>query len=181
MPKRGTSKHDRRPARKREGQRRPNSWRRTLTTGAVLLLSASILAAVMLPSALGRGDSIKLPAAEGELSGNSAGDGQGLFTTYCVACHGVNGVGERPDDIYTQDSYGFVAPPLDDTGHAWHHTDDQLITTILEGSPRNSRMIAWEHVLTEREALSVVTYIKSLWSPFVRDNCQGPAHMNRGC
>ena len=179
MPKRTTSRRDHQP-RKRRGQRWPILPRRTLITGAALLLGAAVLAAVMLPSALGRGDAVESSSAGG-LSGGSVLDGQALFTTYCVACHGVSGVGERPDDIYAQDAYGFVAPPLDDTGHAWHHTDDQLIQTILEGSPRNSRMIAWEHLLTEQEVLGLVTYIKGLWSPYVQDNCQGPAHMNAGC
>lgn len=181
MPKRGTSKRHRRPARRRVEHRRPNSWRRTLTTGAALLLGSAILAAVMLPSRLGGEDSIDSSVAAGRLPGDPLVQGQGLFTTYCMACHGVNGVGERPDDIYAVDSYGYVAPPLDDTGHAWHHTDDQLIRTIMEGSPRNSRMVAWEHLLTADEALSIVSYVKSLWSPFIRDNCQGPAHMNPRC
>lgn len=68
--------------------------------------------------------------------GSSVAHGAELYDRYCVKCHGVRGVGERPDDIYAQDEYGFVAPPMDDTGHAWHHTDDQLVNTILEGSPR---------------------------------------------
>ncbi len=103
--------------------------------------------------------------------------GEEIYNTYCVACHGVQGVGENPEDIYAMDEYGFVAPPMDDTGHAWHHTDEQLIRMTLEGSPRNPRMAAWKHVLTQEDAEDVVEYIKSLWSPYIRENCQGPRHM----
>jgi mono/diheme cytochrome c family protein len=103
--------------------------------------------------------------------------GEELYGAYCSVCHGVNGVGENPADKYAQDEYGYIAPPMDDSGHAWHHTDEQLIRTILEGSPRNPRMAAWKHVLTEDDAIKLVEYIKSLWSPYIRENCQGPKHM----
>jgi hypothetical protein len=100
---------------------------------------------------------------------------------YCVACLGIKGVGENPEDKYAQDEYGYIAPPMDDTGHAWHHTDEQLIGMILEGSPRNPRMAAFKHVLSEVDAKDLVDYIKSLWSPHIRENCQGTKHMNPGC
>lgn len=108
---------------------------------------------------------------------SSVDRGEKLYQTYCVSCHGVKGVGERPDDIYAMDEYGFVAPPMDDTGHAWHHTDEALINTILDGSPRNPRMTAWKEVLSREDAEDLVPYIKSLWSPYIRENCQGPKHM----
>lgn len=107
--------------------------------------------------------------------------GKQLYETYCASCHGVNGVGERPDDIYAMDEYGFVAPPMDDTGHAWHHTDEDLVEMILEGSPRNPRMIGWKSVLSREDAEDLVEYIKSLWSPYIRENCQGPKHMKPEC
>jgi mono/diheme cytochrome c family protein len=103
--------------------------------------------------------------------------GEELYGTYCSVCHGVKGVGENPVDKYAQDEYGYIAPPMDDSGHAWHHTDEQLIRTILEGSQRNPRMAAWKHVLIEDDAIKLVDYIKNLWSPYIRENCQGPKHM----
>jgi mono/diheme cytochrome c family protein len=107
--------------------------------------------------------------------------GEQLYNAYCVACHGVNGVGENPQDIYAQDEFGYVGPPMDSSAHAWHHTDEQLVNTILEGSSRNERMAAWKNVLTEEDAGDIVEYIKSLWTPFIRENCQGPSHMNPEC
>jgi mono/diheme cytochrome c family protein len=104
--------------------------------------------------------------------------GEELYLAHCVACHGINGVGENPADIYAMDEYGFVAPPMDDSGHAWHHTDEQLIQMTLEGSPRNPRMAAFKNVLTEEDTGALVEYIKSLWSPYIRENCQGPKHMS---
>lgn len=108
---------------------------------------------------------------------DSAARGEALYLEHCVACHGVRGVGENPADKYARDKYGFVAPPLDDTGHAWHHPDADLKRMIMEGSPRNPRMAAFKHVLSENDAQDVIEYIKSLWSPYIRENCQGPKHM----
>ncbi len=117
----------------------------------------------------------------GELASTPVERGEKLYQTYCESCHGLKGIGERPDDIYAMDEYGFVAPPMDDTGHAWHHTDEALIEMTLEGSQRNPRMVAWKNVLLREDAEDLVEYIKSLWSPHIRENCQGPKHMKPEC
>jgi len=102
--------------------------------------------------------------------------GRKLFEDNCSACHGERGIGERPDDPNARDEYGFVAPALNNDAHGWHHPDTQLIETILNGSPRNKRMIAWKEQLSRQQAEQLVTYIKSLWS-FRSLACQGSRHM----
>jgi photosystem II stability/assembly factor-like uncharacterized protein len=99
-----------------------------------------------------------------------------VYEEYCQACHGENGVGERPKDMNSQDNYGFVAPPLDNSSHGWHHDDGNLAHTILNGSPRNPRMLPFKDLLSEDDAMSVVAYIKSLWN-FGSLACQGARHM----
>lgn len=101
--------------------------------------------------------------------------GKNLFEENCEACHGVKGIGERPDDPEARDEYGFAAPALNDDAHAWHHPDQQLVEMILNGSRRNERMIAWKETLSRDEAGYLVTYIKSLWS-FRSLACQGGRH-----
>jgi len=101
-----------------------------------------------------------------------------LFEDNCAGCHGEKGVGEFPEDMYKLDENKLpAAPPMDDSAHAWHHPDDQMIETILNGSPRNERMLAWkDNGITRENAESLVAYIKSLWS--VRSlSCQGQRHM----
>lgn len=107
--------------------------------------------------------------------------GQVIYNQYCVKCHGEKGVGENPSDPYATDPQGnYVAPPLDGSAHAWHHTDDDLVQFISDGSPRNPRMKAWKETLGQEEIRDVVEYIKSLWGP-KELACQGPRHMDPGC
>jgi mono/diheme cytochrome c family protein len=98
------------------------------------------------------------------------------YEEYCQSCHGEKGVGERPKDMHGQDEYGFVAPPLDNSSHGWHHDDGNLAYTILNGSPRNPRMLAFKDILPEEDAKNTVAYIKSLWN-FRSLACQGALHM----
>ncbi len=103
--------------------------------------------------------------------------GRRVFEENCQACHGEKGRGEKPGDIHARDENGLpVAPPLDDSGHGWHHADAQLAQTIREGSPRNERMIAWKDLLNGEAVRNVVAYVKSLWS-FRSLACQGRRHM----
>ncbi len=102
--------------------------------------------------------------------------GQQLFEENCQACHGARGVGERPKDMYAEDEYGFVAPPLDNSAHGWHHSDLGIVETILNGSERNKRMIAWKQKLSREDAENILAYIKSIWT-FRSKACQGARHM----
>ena len=106
-----------------------------------------------------------------EASPLAAALGERLYNTNCSVCHGIKGRGVIDDKSRT-----FLAPPLDESAHAWHHTDDVLVDIILNGSPRNPKMIAWKSKLSEDDAHAIVAYIKSLWSPRIKD-CQGPRHM----
>jgi photosystem II stability/assembly factor-like uncharacterized protein len=99
-----------------------------------------------------------------------------LYGRLCQSCHGVKGVGERPADPNARDEYGFVAPALDDSAHGWHHSDDNLVQIILNGSPRNPRMMPFKDFVNEHDARDLIAYIKSLWS-FRSLACQGARHM----
>jgi mono/diheme cytochrome c family protein len=103
--------------------------------------------------------------------------GKALFDTYCQVCHGIEGVGETYTLQSLTDQKYLMAPALDTSAHAWHHTDDALVETILNGSSRPSRMPAWKKQgLNEQNARDLVAYIKSLWTQRELD-CQGPKHM----
>jgi mono/diheme cytochrome c family protein len=104
--------------------------------------------------------------------------GAELYDTYCLACHRTDGVGEpvapwsirRPDFI--------EAMPLNETSHAWHHGDEQLMVIILDGTPRSkTRMPVFRGALSEEHVSDLIAYMKSLWSDRIL-SCQGPKHMS---
>jgi len=103
--------------------------------------------------------------------------GQILYAQKCQSCHGKNGVGETYNIQALTDKAYIMAPALDASAHAWHHTDEALVKTILEGSPRAPRMLAWGKAgVSEEDAIDLVSYMKSLWTKRELD-CQGPKHM----
>ena len=103
--------------------------------------------------------------------------GKALYEKNCQSCHGIEGVGETYTLQALTDAKYLMAPALDTSAHAWHHTDEALAKIILEGSSRPSRMPAWKDKgLSESDASDVVAYMKSLWTQRELD-CQGPKHM----
>jgi mono/diheme cytochrome c family protein len=109
----------------------------------------------------------------------SVARGKQLYDAHCVACHKRDGVGE-PTVPWSIRRAGFIeAMPLNETSHAWHHGDEQLIDMILDGTSRSrTRMPVWRNILSEQNAADLVAYMKSLWSDRIV-SCQGPKHM--GC
>lgn len=106
--------------------------------------------------------------------------GQQIFQTNCQSCHGIEAVGETySTEGLTTEGYLF-APALNGSMHGWHHSDEQLVKTILEGSPRTDKMPAWKGTLTEADAMAAIAYLKTLWGDTQR-RCQGARHMDRGC
>lgn len=109
--------------------------------------------------------------------GEAAARGKQLFAEHCQSCHGLEGVGETYTLEALTDKQYIMAPALNGSAHAWHHTDDALVGMILDGSQRTPRMKAWKQEgLTEGDARDLVSYIKSLWSDRLLA-CQGPRHM----
>jgi mono/diheme cytochrome c family protein len=103
--------------------------------------------------------------------------GQNLYVKKCQSCHGKDGVGENYSIQSLSSKEYITAPALNASAHAWHHTDEALEKTILDGSPRAPRMAAWKNSgISTGDAQDLVAYIKSLWTRRELD-CQGPKHM----
>ncbi|HSM58775.1 MAG TPA: cytochrome c [Candidatus Sulfomarinibacteraceae bacterium] len=98
--------------------------------------------------------------------------GETVYAQYCAECHGENLEGEvdwKPRNV----DGSFRAPPHDESGHTWHHSDRVLREAILQGGQRlgtlgTSNMPAYAGVLTDDELEAVLTYIKSTWPEDVR-------------
>jgi mono/diheme cytochrome c family protein len=88
--------------------------------------------------------------------------GRSIYLRHCVDCHGFNGEGDRN---WTQvDKEGrFPPPPLNGSGHTWHHPLKHLFATINNGGPDGSRMPAWGNTLNRDEIIAVITWFQSRW------------------
>lgn len=92
-----------------------------------------------------------------------AAAGAPLYARHCAACHGDDGRGAPEWQHRDADGY-FPAPPLNGTGHAWHHPLDQLYAMIHDGiPPGEGRMPAWRDRLSRGEILAVIAWFQSWW------------------
>ena len=102
--------------------------------------------------------------------------GQQLYEANCGKCHGMRLEGQQ-DWMKRLPSGRLPAPPHDETGHTWHHTDEQLFKITLEGLASiapgyETDMPAFADVLTEAEVRSIFDYIKSRWPDRIRETQQ---------
>ena len=105
---------------------------------------------------------------------HAAQRGAKLYKNFCQSCHGERGAGELVYPWNIGKPGYFPAPALDDSQHAWHHSDEDLVKLIREGSPRTP---AWKNNLSDKNIRDIVAYMKSLWGARALE-CQGPKHMS---
>ena len=90
--------------------------------------------------------------------------------------HPVTELSSRGQANWKQrDENGYLpAPPHDETGHTWHHPDEQLFeitkigTEAFVGMGYRSNMIGFEDQLSDSEIWAVLAFIKSEWSPRIQ-------------
>lgn len=89
--------------------------------------------------------------------------GQKLFSQNCAECHGANGQGAA--NWSQRDADGkYPAPPLNGTGHAWHHPKRALISTIKNGTVRiGGNMPAWKDSLSDADINDIIAWFQSQW------------------
>ena len=85
--------------------------------------------------------------------------GKILYERTCGNCHGVDGEGQMPNPLARG-----MAPPHDDTGHTWHHADQQNFETVWQGRDIVGNMPGFSDSLTADEVILILAYIKTWWS-----------------
>lgn len=89
--------------------------------------------------------------------------GQQIYQANCAQCHGERAQGD-PNWRQRDKEGKFPPPPLDGTGHTWHHPIAALLHVIMKGSPGGlGNMPGWEGKLTEDEAAATIAWFQSLW------------------
>lgn len=100
--------------------------------------------------------------------------GATVYRQNCASCHGVNLEGQ-PDWRIRKPDGRLPAPPHDETGHTWHHPDDQLFRITKSGlkpplAPEDyqSDMPEFSTVLPDEQIWAVLAFIKSQWPEKIR-------------
>ena len=93
--------------------------------------------------------------------------GKIIYENNCVSCHQVNLVGAENWKGLDEDGHR-KAPPLNGTGHTWHHDDASLHNIIKYGLAKivkdyDGKMIAFGDKINDKQIDSVLSYIKSHW------------------
>ena len=94
--------------------------------------------------------------------------GKTVYFQNCASCHGVKLEGQK--DWMSRLPDGLMpAPPHDETGHTWHHSDKYLFMITkygiedIIGQKYTNNMPAYKNILSDEEIISVLSYIKSTW------------------
>lgn len=112
------------------------------------------------------GESAPQPGADG--FGPSAAKGQIVYQKACAACHGEKGDGKAPAARYleprprdfTAGTFKFRSTPNGELP-----TDADLLRVVDVGVP-GTQMPGWKGILTNRERIDVVAYIKTFAEDF---------------
>ena len=93
--------------------------------------------------------------------------GKIAYQNNCASCHQVNLSGAKNWKGLDEDGHR-KAPPLNGTGHTWHHDDETLHKIIKYGlvgiiSDYEGKMGGFKDNLNDKDIDSVLAYIKSFW------------------
>ena len=86
--------------------------------------------------------------------------GRQLYARFCAECHGAGAQGAANWQKPGPDGR-MPPPPLNGTGHAWHHPMRDLVAVIQNGTPGN--MPAWRGKLSSDDTEAVIAWFQSLW------------------
>ena len=95
--------------------------------------------------------------------------GKEIYQANCASCHQPNLSGQVGwKDKLDADGHR-LAPPMNGTGHTWHHDDKTLFYIIKYGLAKlvpkyEGKMMGFGDQLNDQEIKSVLAYIKSFWT-----------------
>ncbi|HEB97697.1 MAG TPA: cytochrome c [Sedimenticola thiotaurini] len=89
--------------------------------------------------------------------------GARVFQENCAGCHGKQAAG-APNWKQMGSDGKYPPPPLNGTGHAWHHPLNMLFHVVKNGSPGGQgNMPAWKDKLSDDEIVAAIAWFQSKW------------------
>ncbi len=99
--------------------------------------------------------------------------GRVLYAAQCAGCHGQKGEGQVA--VAGSVPAGPLAPPHDGSGHTSQHPDFALVQLTKQGvsdvtcqTLDENGMPQFQEVLSDREILDILAYVKSRWPAAIR-------------
>jgi mono/diheme cytochrome c family protein len=140
--------------------RDPLLWETSLTKKHLIFI-----AAVLSLAACGK----KSPPPKAEIAPVRTFDaalverGRIAYQKNCASCHGDHAQGAP--DWHKPDANGkWPPPPLNGTGHAWHHPRAALERTIRDGTiVLGGNMPAWGDKLTRQDIDAIIAWFQQKW------------------
>ena len=133
-----------------------------------IFVAAVTFFGVITGNAVAHHESKDTPIVLDYLEGSTVQLGSVLYDEQCASCHGRNLEGQPNWHKRDQDGY-LPAPPHDETGHTWHHTDKDLFEMTkygiqaFAGEGYKTRMPIYKDILSDSEIIAVLSFIKSRW------------------
>jgi len=107
---------------------------------------------------------ISLPASQADFDIATVALGGKVYNKNCASCHGENAEG-NPNWRKRKPDGKLLPPPLNGSGHTWHHAKSLLISIITKGTEiQGGEMPAWENKLSPQEIEAVILWLQSKWS-----------------
>ncbi len=97
--------------------------------------------------------------------------GAPLFASYCAACHGKEAQGDFRWRQRGADGR-FPPPPLNGSGHAWHHPKPMITRQIRKGSPPGGSMPGFGAQLSDAQIKAVIAWFQNFWSAEIYQSWQ---------
>ena len=100
--------------------------------------------------------------------------GRAHYATRCASCHGAKLEGQ-PDWRKRNADGTLKAPPHDETGHTWHHPDNDMFRYTKQGGQAlappgfKSAMPGFGDSLSDREIWAVLSYSHTFWPAKIRE------------
>jgi mono/diheme cytochrome c family protein len=94
--------------------------------------------------------------------------GRAIYAENCAVCHGDKLEGQ-PDWRQRKKDGRLPAPPHDQSGHTWHHSDRVIFEltkfgpAAVVGNGYESDMPGFEGILDDQGIVAVLSFIKSTW------------------